>query len=810
MRVRTYACCLVAALGAVAPATAAAAVDSIVVQPNASLAEFLCLGSDTTSPVRLALTTVEGTTLQTLTLPTADDTADTGCPASTHTFEPAAELLAGAVQPSFNRYPAGANITATQDGVSVAFALPYGAHASGTTRLRRIPNPSVLSGGVVSASAAGTYTGPAATAGAPVTAVGTVTDTAGHAIPITETFSPARYRIALQGSTIRAIGADPLGGPLTATLNAASGGLLGRAVLRPRVGSDCSFGCSASDTFDAVPPSGGALAVSGQAGWFPAHTITLPTATLRLDGFDVSIPAGYTGGYDFSLKFFDPEQTSQLAPSSPFRCVELGGAVTCPGGSPVSRLAVSASAFVAPGDTLNATGTDADGDTATITATAGGLSGSLDDGSVNVFAAPHAGVTGALRSPRTPPLEPFTASYQARTDETGLYTFVDTFWVHIQNGATVTFTGPATGPVPQTFTWKLAAGVDASGTVRGSTYGLGFVAVDLVGNGPDDGGRIQHFQTQADVAGNFAVALGDVRVGDVINVAGAEPTSHQMTTTTSGFGGPTVKITGVVDGQYVRGTVTPTAAGAGLEGVYWNGVDATLPSVFAPAAPFPYALDTTKWDDYTYRIEASGRPSPAAYDYLYLTIDNTPPDGSAGADQTVARGSRMTIVTGASDESSDLASIKVDFGDKHRLTQSVDDLGSPIKHIYTKLGRYTAQVTITDGAGNVTTDTAQIRVATSVSQQVGGKFAGKLVRKKALAAKLSGRRPGELEIFILSQTGARKLTKRVIFTKANQKIKVSLLTKGLKLGRFVLVEQFTDENGVAGPVQAFPLRVVRK
>ncbi len=84
------------------------------------------------------------------------------------------------------------------------------------------------------------------------------------------------------------------------------------------------------------------------------------------------------------------------------------------------------------------------------------------------------------------------------------------------------------------------------------------------------------------------------------------------------------------------------------------------------------------------------------------------------------------------------------------------------------------------------------------------------MRKKSLAAKLVGRQPGQLEIFILSQTGARKLTKRVTFTKANQRIKVTLLTKGLKLGRFVLVEQFTDANGVAGPVQARALRVVKK
>jgi hypothetical protein len=232
--------------------------------------------------------------------------------------------------------------------------------------------------------------------------------------------------------------------------------------------------------------------------------------------------------------------------------------------------------------------------------------------------------------------------------------------------------------------------------------------------------------------------------------------------------------------------------------------------LLAPTAPFPYPLDTTKLKDGAYRLEAAGRPDPSAYDYLYLTIDNTPPNGSAGADQTVARGRKAIIVTGASDDTSGLGSIKVDFGDKHRLTQSADNLGSPISHVYAKLGRFTVVVTITDGAGNVTSDSSRIRVATSVATQVGGKFPGKLVRKKALAARLTGRQPGQLEIVVLSQAGARKLTKRVTFTKANQKITVSLLTKGLKVGRFVLVEQFTDENGVAGPVQALPLRVVKR
>lgn len=809
MRVRTYASCIAVALCAVLPTTASAAIDSIALQaPSTDFADFLCLGSDSVSPVRLALTTVEGTTLQTLTLPTADDSGTANCPGSTHTFEPGRDLPTA--QPAFRRYPAGARLTATQDGVSVSFALPYGAYASGTTRLRGLPNPAALSGGVVAAAVPGSYSGAAAVEGDPVQADGTVPDSAGNAIPINETFSPAQYHVVLQDSTIRVLGADPLGGALSATLSAGNGALLGRATIRPRVGSDCSSGCSASDTFDAPPGPGGTLSVSGQAGWFPAHTITLPSAAFSLNAFGVSIPTGYTGRYEFSLRYFDQDGVSSQPPTSPLRCLELGGAVTCSGSGPVSRLSALASAFVVPGDTVSVTGTDADGDSATITVTAGGLSGSLDDGSAVVRGAPRAQFSAVLRSPLPAPADPYTETISDRTDDAGSYDLVDSFSTHIANGATLTFSGPATGPISQTYTWKLAAGVDAAGVVRGTTYGLGAVAVDLLNSGPDDGGRVNHFQTTADVAGTFAIALGDVRVGDVINVAGADQATHQMTTTTFGFGGPTVKITGVSDGQYVRGTVTPTVAGLGLESVFWNGINASLPPLLAPTSPFPYALDTTRWDDGSYRLEASGRPSPAGYDYLYLTIDNTPPNGSAGPDQTVARGSKAIVVTGAADDTSGLASVKIDFGDKHRLTQSEATLGAPIVHTYTKLGRFTVVVTITDGAGNVTTGSSRIRVATSVAQQIGGKFPGKLVRKKLLAARLTGRQSGQLEIFILSQTGAKKLTKRVSFTKAGQKIKVSLLTRGLKLGRYVLVEQFTDDNGVAGPVQAYPLRVVKR
>jgi PKD domain len=809
MRVPTRAWLVALALCAVWPATAAANVDGIAVQPGAGglpFPDFVCIGASTTAPLQLSLTTAQGATLQTITLPTADDVLDTGCPTtSAHTFEPGALLSTGLTQPAFNRYPGGARLTATQNGTSVTFSLPYGAFSGGTTRLRSLPNPSDLTGGVVANAVAGTYDGPAAVAGTAVTATGSARDSAGATVPLTETITPAQYTVSLADQTVTVTGADPLGPAVGATLSGPGGTVTGRAALRARVGVDCSSGCTSTGSFDVPPASGGTIAVAGQAGWFPGRTVALPSGSLRLDGFDVSVPAGYTGSYDYNLRFFNLDSIPQQAPSSALRCLELGAPVTCPGASAASRLSVSAGGlFVAPGDTVDVTSNDASGDSATITATAGGLSGSLDDGSLVVRGAPRAQLVATLSSPQTPPRVPFTASYTDRTDETGTDTLVDAFPVHIQNGAVVTISGPATGPIAQRFAWNLSVGVDSADVVRGSTYPGGRIAIDHV-----QGGHTEHFDATADATGAFAVPLGDAQVGDIVNVAGADPSSHQMTTTTIGLGGPTVKITGVTDGQVVRGTITPTVTGTGLDSVFWNGNEATLPTLLATTAPFPYPLDTTKWDDGSYRLEAAGHPDPGGTDYLYLTIDNTPPNGGAGNDQTVAKGAQVNIVTGASDDTSGIASVKVDFGDTHRQTISGAKFADPITHTYAKLGTFTVLVTITDEAGNVTSDTARIRVASTITPQVSGKFAGKLVHKKLIAAKLTSHAIGQLEIAVLSETGVRKLTKRVTFTKSSQHINVTLLTRGLKVGRYVVVEQFTDTNGVAGPVQAQALRVVK-
>ena len=210
MRVRTYAFCAAAALCAIWPASAAATIDSIAVLPNSALSDFLCLGCDLHDAGQDRAHDAPGQHA-------ADDHAAGRRQRRRHRLPRLGEhlrawrgALAGGTQPAFGRYPAGARVTATQDGTSVTFALPYGAYSAGTTRLRNLPNPAALTGGVVSASAAGSFTGAATTDGAAVTATGTVQDTSSSAIPIREVIRPAHYRISLDSGTVTLFGADPL------------------------------------------------------------------------------------------------------------------------------------------------------------------------------------------------------------------------------------------------------------------------------------------------------------------------------------------------------------------------------------------------------------------------------------------------------------------------------------------------------------------------------------------------------------------------------------------------------------------------
>ena len=203
----------------------------------------------------------------------------------------------------------------------------------------------------------------------------------------------------------------------------------------------------------------------------------------------------------------------------------------------------------------------------------------------------------------------------------------------------------------------------------------------------------------------------------------------------------------------------------------------TLPSLLATdlAVPVP-----ARHDEVARRHVPPRGLRPPGAERLRLPlrhVDNTPPNGSAGADQTVAKGSKAIIVTGAADATSGLASVKVDFGDNHRQSQPAAKLADPITHAYSKLGTFTVVVTITDRAGNVTSDSARIRVASTVTpRSAATSRASSSARGARGEARRARRRPAR--DLHPEPDRRRKLTKRVTFTKASQRIKVSLATRG--------------------------------
>ena len=243
-------------------------------------------------PSGSALTAPEGTTLQTLLA------ADRRRPRRRRLPGVDPHLRAGRrrsrparCSPPSTATPPGGRITATQDGRSVTFALPYGAFSAGTTRLRALPNPAALTGGVVDPSAPGTLHGRRRDRGrSRLDRRHGARQQLGTRSRSRRPSRRAQYRVELESTFIQVLGADPLGGTLAATL-------IGPGWIDPSDARRCArasaatarLQCSASSSFDSPAPPGGTLAVSGQPGWFGARSITLPAgvaATRRVRRLD--------------------------------------------------------------------------------------------------------------------------------------------------------------------------------------------------------------------------------------------------------------------------------------------------------------------------------------------------------------------------------------------------------------------------------------------------------------------------------------------------------------------------------------------
>src|SRR5262249_4654749 len=173
-------------------------------------------------------------------------------------------------------------------------------------------------------------------------------------------------------------------------------------------------------------------------------------------------------------------------------------------------------------------------------------------------------------------------------------------------------------------------------------------------------------------SGAFSWPFADIRPGDEIDVVGANAATHDTTTTVIHAGQVAPVIAGLSDGDYVRGTIHPTVTGAGITRVLWNG---DIGALNTATAPFTWSFDTRQLDDLTYRIQATALGASSTTDYLYVTVDNTPPDGSAGPPQTVAPGATATFVTGAGDDTSGVQTIAMTFGAGTKGRQGPDPTG---------------------------------------------------------------------------------------------------------------------------------------
>jgi hypothetical protein len=687
---------------------------------------------------------------------------------------------------------AGTTIVASQGAQSVSAPVPAAAYDAaggpGAVRLDGLPSPADLSGSGWSASAVagGSYaTGTVATPSAAVHVAAAL----GGGVAYGATLTPAQFHFTSSDGAVHAYGLDSAGLPAVVTAFAADGTVLDRVALVPRAG----FGQDATATLGVAGVSGGSIDVS-QPGWFD-HTAAVGSASFTDDGFSVAAPADAAAGsgYSYTQRFLDPAAVAALPATDPLRCLALGPSVGCAGGS--TRLAATVSGrFAAAGDSLSLLVVHADGDSVQTTVRKPGAIGSLDDGSLDVFGDPDGPVSARISSPRAAPLPPLARTVATSTLDDGTAHIGGpgrpSFRLHVNDGATVALSGAGIGTVPTGYAYDLSAGLDGS-VLSGSTYPLAQIVVRHTIGSTTTVSRLV-----ADLAGGFSIDLGDVLPPDAVEVDAADPASHSLTVGRLVAGEADPQISGLGDQQLVRGRIAPTLSPSPAGGAVWGG---DLPFLRTTVAPFADALDTTRLDDGSYRIEGRALPGPSRTAYLYVTVDNTPPSGGAGPDQLVPRGRAVAFVTAAADANG-LASVRIAFGDGTSTNQPFAQLGRPITHAYRKLRRYVATATITDRAGNVTSDTAAIRVVRGLPAAVIGSVPGVVRRGHDLRARLSPRAPGQLSLQVLTRGNALVVDGSLGMPAARHAYALRLATHRLRAGRYTLVMQFVDGNGIAGPV----------
>jgi hypothetical protein len=700
----------------------------------------------------------------------------------------------------------------TGDSVTVPFGVAsfQTAHGgfSGVLHLRNLPpggTTQITNGGSLGSTpvSSGSFdSGDIAAPGTPVTVTATVGGKPFRAVLSPQPFA-ADVSVADGATSVTVRGADPAAGAIGIDLTGPGGALIAHTSATPRIGA----GLHATATLPVAAPPGSVVAVA-QGAW--SATTRLAAAAFTGDGFTVAIPASaagcgvdhscITGTYSWSLALHDPalqaSTTDALGPcgalgpdvSAVSGCAAFGGAAR--------TTATATGELPVVDDTVTAGLTEPSLGTSSLRITAGGARGSLDDGSLHVRGAPRQAVAAEISSPRGP-LPAVRATRMVLTDRTGVADLGperDAFPLRVADGATVGLSGAGVGSVPLAFRYRLSATL--AGPLLTGTASPG--ARVLVAH--EQGGGVDSHLVIASASGTFAVGLDDPYPGDRILISAADPATHGVTNLTRIVDGISPVITGVVDQQPVHfGVVAGVTGVPAGSGVFWGG---DLPGALGGTS---LTLALNRVPDGPVRVSATAVGGPSLTDYLYVISDSTAPAGGAGPDQTVPIGRRVVFVTQAHDTNG-LAAVRFRFtAGGNGVGQPVNQLGQPFRHVFTKLGIYAVTVTITDLAGNTATDRAIVRVVRGVTSTVSGRWPARATRRAGIKTKLSARIPGDLSLQLIRPNGRIAVSRTVSFDKARVGKQVAIALKRLPAGRYLVVRQFVDANGVAGPVVATPL-----
>jgi PKD domain len=567
----------------------------------------------------------------------------------------------------------------------------------------------------------------------------------------------------------------------------ADGTVVFSRTVRPAVGGG-------SATFFDGPPLGAGASVRVTQGAILNRTRPFGSAELRPDGFRAVLAPGAPNGRYFHNLALHADSTSPADPLGPCQTLQVSGALPgeCTGLTTPRTEVVATGLLPVAADSLEVESTWTEGDRLSVRIEQAGVFFGAASGEVRALGITGGPLTGTLTVPRPAPGVPFIftkAGIAPGFGGEGAGTQFP-FAVKVLPDSVVSYVG---GSAPLQATLTLEAAVDGD-AVKGRTRPGSRVRV-VVRSGAY---LVADTAVTAASDGTFSIPVGAAPSGSRVEVGAGDPASRTYASRTLFTGRPPIQIQGAVDQQLVRGVVNLTATNATTE-TGWSIDDQ------APRTPgSSLSVNTALRQDGPLRIDVAH--SFNTEDYLYLKVDNTPPYGGAGADQRVRVARDAAIVTNANDANG-IASVQVAFGDGTTATQSAAQVGAPALHRYTRAGSFTAKVTITDNAGNVRQDESVVTVTAAPVLRLTGKIPTSVLRGKVLRFSQRTSVAGTLRVQLIGPTGKVLRRAAARTTVANGRATISLRTKGLKRGRYLLVRQLVGADGEAGPVLIGSVRI---